>query len=597
MKQDLSRFWGIASSALALLAGGCAESESDLGPAGASPPAFSCSALGQAFLCEGNVAVACEDASLRTDCAADGRSCLTGLGCVSCQPGTGSCSGGHATACRSDGSGTFEFECDATQGMTCNPDGCAGACSPATLGESYVGCDYYPTVTANSGLYWKGFTFAVAVANTTGEPANVMVTRGLETVASRTVAAHGLEMIPLPWVMELKGEDPSMGIPVPLPTPKVVSQAAYRLRSDNPVTVYQFNPLEYEIAPAPKDCPGSAGGPEGCFSYSNDASLLLPAHVLGRDYLAMSWNGLGCKSGFVSVTATEDGTEIELDPVGQFDAGGGFDEKGHGKAKLDRGDVIQLSSVSLGGPFCFNAEGSDISGSLVRASRPVQVIAGHACANLPTPKTEACDHLEEAMFPLETLGKDHVVAVPAGPDGKVSPHTIRILAPTAGAKVFFDPPIEPPATLVPGVPFEVNYVDQDVRVMATAPVLVAAFMQGSHSVPTQTGDPSESLAVPSEQFRNQYVFLAPKNYDVNFVSVVAKHGAKVELDGEVVPAGAFSPVGASGFGVARVKLAPTEIHRAEGDSKFGISVYGYGRYTSYMYPGGLNLTHIAPTPH
>ena len=38
------------------------------------------------------------------------------------------------------------------------------------------------------------------------------------------------------------------------------------------------------------------------------------------------------------------------------------------------------------------------------------------------------------------------------------------------------PPIEPPATLVPGVPFEVNYVDQDVRVMATAPVLVAAFM-------------------------------------------------------------------------------------------------------------------------
>ena len=23
---------------------------------------------------------------------------------------------------------------------------------------------------------------------------------------------------------------------------------------------------------------------------------------------------------------------------------------------------------------------------------------------------------------------------------------------------------------------------------------------------------------------------------------------------------------------------------------FGIEVYGYGEYTSYMYPGGLNLT-------
>ena len=29
-----------------------------------------------------------------------------------------------------------------------------------------------------------------------------------------------------------------------------------------------------------------------------------------------------------------------------------------------------------------------------------------------------------------------------------------------------------------------------------------------------------------------------------------------------------------------------------GDHKFGIVVYGYGRYTSYMYPGGLNLDTI-----
>ena len=29
-----------------------------------------------------------------------------------------------------------------------------------------------------------------------------------------------------------------------------------------------------------------------------------------------------------------------------------------------------------------------------------------------------------------------------------------------------------------------------------------------------------------------------------------------------------------------------------GSEPFGISVYGYGQYTSYWYPGGLNLTDV-----
>ena len=32
------------------------------------------------------------------------------------------------------------------------------------------------------------------------------------------------------------------------------------------------------------------------------------------------------------------------------------------------------------------------------------------------------------------------------------------------------------------------------------------------------------------------------------------------------------------------------VHNASSATPFGIEVYGYGSYTSYMYPGGLNLT-------
>ena len=54
-------------------------------------------------------------------------------------------------------------------------------------------------------------------------------------------------------------------------------------------------------------------------------------------------------------------------------------------------------------------------------------------------------------------------------------------------------------------------------------------------------------------------------------------------------------IGASNFYVAHVKVCANQtggcnpVHQATATVPFGIEVYGYGAYTSYMYPGGLNL--------
>ncbi|MCA9620027.1 MAG: hypothetical protein KC731_13470, partial [Myxococcales bacterium] len=62
------------------------------------------------------------------------------------------------------------------------------------------------------------------------------------------------------------------------------------------------------------------------------------------------------------------------------------------------------------------------------------------------------------------------------------------------------------------------------------------------------------------------------------------------LAGQATPLGEYViervPLGASTGGV----------HVLEGDAAFGIQVTGYGSYTSYYYPGGLNLGVIAPPP-
>src|SRR5687768_10732985 len=139
------------------------------------------------IVCAGAVARTCNgqgDFVEVVDCGAQAKQCAPGYGCVDCIPYTHvSCENGVGKMCNGQGSGVAEFECDAVQGMTCEPNGCSGACSPATLGPSYIGCDYQPTVTWN-GVLEQWFSFAAAVANTSDYQANVVVTRGGVEVAT-----------------------------------------------------------------------------------------------------------------------------------------------------------------------------------------------------------------------------------------------------------------------------------------------------------------------------------------------------------------------------------------------------------------------------
>jgi hypothetical protein len=100
-----------------------------------------------------------------------------------------------------------------------------------------------------------------------------------------------------------------------------------------------------------------------------------------------------------------------------------------------------------------------------------------------------------------------------------------------------------------------------------------------------------SLAIPTEQFRTEYTFLAPASYDVSFVNVTAPSGQDVSFDGASIPPGEWTDVGATGMRVARFEVAAGP-HTMTSGAGFGVVVYGFGAYTSYMYPGGLDLEEI-----
>jgi hypothetical protein len=490
-----------------------------------------------------------------------------------------------------------------------DPDTCEGAAQS----KSYVGCDYWPTVVANP--VWDVFDYAVIVANAGSAPAEVTVTRGDTTVKTATIAPNTLEKIFLPWVKELKGgQVDTCGAPPELTSTVGVLSGAYHLVSSRPVTVYQFNALQYKGAGGPPgkswaNCPGdqicpSVGQPVGCFSFSNDASLLLPSTALTGNYRITMPAGqptpLGGGNGaYFTITATENSTtvKVQLSAGGAIRAGAGIPATGGGGTftfGFNKGDVVQV----LANPT------TDPSGSLVQASKPVQVISGISCANIPTTATQACDHLEETVLPAETLGKRYLVAPFTGPKGNKPGHVVRLVGNVNNTTLSYkgQPPPGAPSQLNAGQVVNLGLVQTAFEVEGDHEFIVTTFMPGAGvldpgSGVQSKGDPSMSTATAIEQFRNKYVFLAPDDYDISYADVLAPTGTKLTLDGQPITI-APEPIPGTDFVVFRLKLGAGQggAHLLQADKEVGLQVMGYGSYTSYQYPGGSNLTLIAPPP-
>ncbi len=536
-------------------------------------------------------------------CSANGDT-KSGTGGGGGTSGSGGASGGAAGASGTGGGIDAGFDSSGGGGNTgVDPKTCAEAAATA----SYVGCDFWPTTVANS--VWSIFDFTVIVANAGDANAHITIERNGGKVEG-DVAPNGLTKFYLPWVPEVKGQDTdTCGTATSLKTSVHAKNAAYHLTSTVPVTVYQFNALEYKPAggPAGKDwstCPGNqmctVGVPHktGCFSYSNDASLLLPTTALTGNYRVMGLVGeqtfINTGNGaYVAITGTQDNTNVsvKVSSTGNIIAGADITDTAAGATAtftLNAGEVVELVSK-------YNA---DLSGSLVKADKPVQVIGGMPCVRIPAGQ-DACDHVEESVFPAETLGKHYFVVPPTGPNGDVPGHEVHLVGNVDGTQLCY-PGVQPasaPATLAAGQVVNLGVVTQPFEIEGDHEFGIETFMQGGSIVDPNggEGDPSMSVATSVEQYRKKYVFLAPNDYDVSYIDVVAPDGASLTIDGQA--AAAATPIG-SGFGVSRNHLGAgaNGAHLLISDQPVGIQVAGYGQYTSYQYPGGSNLLPIAPPP-
>lgn len=473
-----------------------------------------------------------------------------------CCPGEAMCEGDISLICNGDGTGWEESEvCDPIQGLTCNQGVCEGACSEAAIGLSYIGCDYFPTVTLQYDSYNTSpkDNFAVAVANVYNEDAMITITQGDNMIVDTVVAPGEVDIITLPWVNSLtKGNGPTA----------ITIDGAYRLRSDRPIVVYQYNPL--------------------ASTTTNDASLLLPVNAWGPDYMVASWPHWSGIPAFYAVVAHEDNTTVTLTPgpnaVGVA-AGAGIAANGAGVVVLDESDVLQVITAS-----------GDLTGAQVNADKPVSVFGGHKCTNVPANVT-ACDHLEEALFPIQSLAAEYVVVPPiqVPNNAALKAQMVRIIATEPDTDLTFDPDIGMNQNLaLAGQFLQLDMSTAQFKVTASKKIMVVQYMVGQ-SAGFGTSDPAMVQAVTPAQFRNDYLFHAAPTWTANFVDIIAPNNATVTVDGANVAA--WTAIGATGFSAAHVPLsnAGNGNHNVLSNQKVGISVYGVQSAGSYWYPGGLDL--------
>jgi hypothetical protein len=586
----------------------------------------------------------------KVDCEAQGLVCVPELECATCVPDKLGCDEHRVVRCSSDGEELEVVEeCDLEAGFTCDAGRCVSLCVKAQSERSYVGCEFFAVDLDNATISEihdaSRQQFAVVVSNLHDIPIEVTVeaneapfgepARAVEV--SRSLVPPGdLEVFALPR-REVDGSTPdgyNDG------THTAVSSNAYRVTASRPIIAYQFNPLDNVDVfsnEASLLLPTSAIG-------SNYTVVGWPQTIGDSDEPSQDFDSTTSDEdlrAFLTVVGTRDGTRLTIDlgpDVVRVLGAGPIPESGPGDSLvLDIGpfDVVNLETQGFM---------ADFTGSVIRATEPVSVFVGSEASDVPIfegYETRQCcaDHLEEQLLPDETLGTQFVISrMPSraaalndaflDPTASVAegnePEWIRVVAVS-------EEPTEVTATLPrPYNRFvlqqhqgEILRADQDFMLEADRPIAILQALPSQEvvGIPKQYpgGDPAIIAVPPVEQYRDSYIFLTPDKYAFDFITITAGFTTRILLDGTPLPDHctthpadgierepddpdpvwvihrcqlSFPDVVSTPVPKIEDGLQSDGVHTIVADQPVGLFVYGFDRFVSYAYAGGLNLDRL-----
>ena len=511
--------------------------------------------------------------------------------------------------------------CTGNQG--CGPNGCIPACDAAAANKSSIGCDYYAipadgwSNTYNSGGA-AGNCFAAFVNNVWSTSLNVsLVWKGTtingndyayipqgagSSITYQKIPSTGIppNSMAIVFLNDYKAGAGSLKCNCPASVQAAVStedminphltskEHAIEIKTDVPAVVYDIYPYG------------------GATSYISSATLLLPTTAWDTNYVTTTMGSSNTYSfpAGIDFIAQQDNTSITLLPTQNITGAGGVASATKGTPvvyTINKGETIHIMQVA-------DANGNDLTGSIVQSNVPVGVWGEHFCMTQADPP------------PFRIVGAVDGTTLTYDPAVSGAPSTInegQLVEFGAGATAFHvqSQDDKHPFYLAGHRPgYDCDAAHQQIPpIKALGNDYVAIANEASNY---GVGGPETVTVVPPAQFLPQYTFFTDPSYgytEIALTRVMASDNTfhDVNLDCLGVVTG-WKPVGTSGkYQYVHVDLRNAQapvgkcdngLHTIKSDVPFGITVWGYDSASSYAYPAGasvkpINAVVVPPTPH
>ncbi|HHW11357.1 MAG TPA: hypothetical protein GXX29_15485 [Firmicutes bacterium] len=313
---------------------------------------------------------------------------------------------------------------------------------------------------------------------------------------------------------------------------------------------------------------------------SNDAYLALPVASLGTQlHMVMGYQEDLSVRGFdpefapsqVTIVGTEDDTNVTVIPSCVSLMGSPIGVPIN--FVLNEGEIWQYACGNLG----------DVTGTVITANKPVTVIGGSRCSDVP-PNTAACDYLVEQLVSEVYWGTDYLIP----PINNDTSNLIRILAGQDNTEVIIDDGTLPVVVnLDAGQKFD-QFYSVPVQITSNKPIYVGQYGAGLERTPiNQNRDPFFVQIIPTNRFLKEFRFYSLSGYFLSFINIVAPTGTNVALDG--VPVVGFSPM-PGGTHIWNTLQVDAGEHVVTADQPAMVYVYGFRIRSGYGYPAGLLIS-------
>ncbi len=359
------------------------------------------------------------------------------------------------------------------------------------------------------------------------------------------------------------------------------------------------------------------------YRMTSDGFLAAPVHCLGKDYQVASYGSgdaitqhvLPSLTGCVSVY---DNTTVDFTLGGNnyTKTAGDMFPGYHKKWTLNKGDVIMVASEGAD---------ADMTGSRWLANKPIGVVSGNYCANIPV-DNRWCDYVAEMDMPTYQWANDyHVGKIP---DRKY-PSLIRIFAKEPNTQIYRDGQL---IGLIQEAGGKQNKGWIEVRAVPIAETPRSVVISGDKPInvvlcntgvqedgnPLPDSDPFLMAMTPVNQYQKEIIFCTPGVYGgvgfrKNFVNLVYETGPNGEMPDDVEFAQVIDgnyyweklkykfsgedekfayDVNGKKYALKTITLPKLGVYKIRAEKPFAAYSFGYDYCDSYGYPTSTASTVI-----